>query len=162
MATWADFETAEPELAAAGAALFRAFTVGYLATIRPDGSPRIHPVTVTLHEGGLFVNAQAGSYKAADLERDGRFALHSFPRAWTDDSWDDEEFLVVGRVRLVEDVERRAAVRAVHTDAIAEDDRLFELLPDRAFHKSRPEGRLRHRTWRDPEPSSSSSSSGTS
>jgi Pyridoxamine 5'-phosphate oxidase len=151
VATWADLETADPELAAAGAALFRAFTVGYLATIRPDGSPRIHPVTVTLHDGGLFVNAQAGTFKAADLERDGRFALHSFPRAWTADSWDDEDFQVAGRVRLVEGAERRAAVRAVHNDAIAEDDRLFELLPERAFHKSRPEGQLSHRTWRDPE-----------
>jgi hypothetical protein len=149
VATWAELATADPALAAAGEDLFRAFTVGYLATIRPDGSPRIHPVTVTIHDGGLFVNAQSGSYKAADLERDGRFALHSFPRAWTDSSWDDEEFLVVGRVTPVAAGARREAVRAVHNDAMADDDRLFELLPERAFHKSRGGGEVRHRTWRE-------------
>ena len=91
MASWGELASAEPELAAAGESLLRAFTIGYLATLRADGSPRVHPVTVTLHDGGLYVFPIGGSAKAADLARDPRYALHSFPRAWSDEAWDDEE-----------------------------------------------------------------------
>jgi hypothetical protein len=151
MATWAEFAAGAPAIAAAGEDLLRAFTVGYLATVRPDGSPRIHPVTVTLHDGGLFVNALAGTLKAADLDRDGRYALHSFPRPWSKAGWDDEELMLAGRARLVTEPMRRAAVIAVHNDAVAQDDLLFELHIERAFHKARPGGVLRHETWRERE-----------
>ena len=144
---WSGLAAAEPELADAGAALFRAFTVGYLATLRPDGSPRIHPVTVTLHDGGLYVFTLAGSRKGEDLARDPRYALHSFPRAWSDAGWDDEEFAVGGRAAEVIDAERRAAIAAVHNDSVADGDRLFELHPERAFHKSRAAGAVVHRSW---------------
>jgi hypothetical protein len=152
MARWADMAAARPDLAKAGEALFRAFTVGYLATLRQDGAPRIHPVTVTLHEGGLYICAVAGKAKAADLSRDGRYALHRFPRFPTEQAWDDEEFTVAGVARRVEDRGVRESVLAVHNDTVAEDDALFELHPERAFHKWRPAGALRHETWRDRAP----------
>jgi hypothetical protein len=46
MATWAEFEGAEPEMAAAGWRLLSqpGFGFGYLATVRRDGEPRIHPI----------------------------------------------------------------------------------------------------------------------
>jgi hypothetical protein len=135
-------------MAEAGERLFRAFTVGYLATLRADGAPRIHPVTVTLHDGGLFIVAVAGTAKAADLRRDPRFALHSFPRLPTEDSWDDEEFTVAGTARRVEDRSVRDAVLTVHNDSVADDDPLFELRPERVFHKVRRDGSLQHETWK--------------
>jgi hypothetical protein len=149
MAPWAELARQAPDLAAAGESLFRAFTIGYLATLRADGSPRIHPVTITLHDGGLFAFPIAGSAKAADLARDPRYALHSFPRAWSDEGWDDEELTISGRALLVKDVARRAAVVAAHNDSVGADDPLYELLIERVFHKSRDGGRVQHATWRD-------------
>jgi Pyridoxamine 5'-phosphate oxidase len=146
---WSAFAAAAPELAAAGESLFGAFTVAYLATLRRDGAPRIHPVTVTLYDGGLYMFALAGSYKAADLVRDPRFALHSFPRAWSDLGWDDEELAVSGRANPVDGADHRASVAIAHNDAVGDGDRLFELSVERAFHKRRDAGVLRHESWRE-------------
>lgn len=138
-------------MAVAGEALFRAFTIAYLATVRPDGSPRAHPVTVTLHGGGLFVSAAAGTRKAYDLRRDGRFALHAFPRFPDPSGRQDEEFMVGGRAEEVVDDATRAAVLAGLSDTVAPDDPLWRLMLDRAMHKHRVEGRLVTDRWR-PEP----------
>lgn len=146
---WAAFAAAAPELAAAGESLFRAFTVGYLATLRRDGAPRIHPVSVTLHDGGLYLFALAGSHKAADLARDPRCALHSFPRAWSDLGWNDEELAISGRASAVDAPAARAMVAAAHNDAVGDGDRLFELSVERAFHKWREAGELRQVSWRE-------------
>jgi hypothetical protein len=145
--TWAAFATEAPALAAAGERLLRAFTVGYLATVRDDGAPRVHPVTVTLHDGGLYVFVLAGSPKLRDLLETGHFALHSFPTLPADDAWDDEEFMIGGRARLVDDGQERAAVEAVHNDDVAPADRLFELRVERANHKTRDHGRAVATTW---------------
>ena len=92
MATWAQLETAAPELAEAGRALFYQFGNGlaFLATVRWDGGPRLHPICVVVAEGGLF-GFILPSPKRVDLARDGRYALHSFPPEATDD-----EFYVTG------------------------------------------------------------------
>ncbi|HEY7591246.1 MAG TPA: GNAT family N-acetyltransferase [Candidatus Limnocylindrales bacterium] len=148
MRRWSELAADRPDLAAAGEALFRAFTVGYLATIRPDGSPRVHPVTVTLHEGGLYVSTVAGTRKAYDLRRDGRFALHAFPRLPDDTGWNDEEFMVGGRAEEVADRDERAAVLSVHNDTVAAEDPLWHLLLDRAMHKHRVDGRAVIDRWR--------------
>jgi hypothetical protein len=50
---WPDFAREAPEIAERGGALLRDFTLGYLATLRRDGSPRVHPVTVTIADTGL-------------------------------------------------------------------------------------------------------------
>jgi hypothetical protein len=97
---WSSMAEEAPALAAAGERLFRAFTIGYLATLRRDGAPRIHPVTVTLVGHGLYVSTMRSSRKAADLRRDGRYALHAFPRLQGPDEWEDEEFMVGGRLTI--------------------------------------------------------------
>ena len=45
MATWAEFEGAAPQLAGKGRALQYQYgpRLGYLAIVRPDGGPRVHP-----------------------------------------------------------------------------------------------------------------------
>ncbi len=108
MATWAAFEEAAPELAARGRALFEEKVLAYLATVRADGGPRVHPVVPILSQGRLFVSVNGDSPKRRDLEREGRYALHALPGD------DDEEFYITGAVRREDD----ATVRSqAHEDA---------------------------------------------
>ena len=55
MASWAEFEMAAPELSDEGKRLFYQFGVGlgFLATIREDGGPRLHPVCPVIAADGL-------------------------------------------------------------------------------------------------------------
>ena len=93
MATWDEFETAAPELAAAGHRLLTQFGPGlaFLATIRASGAPRLHPICPVVVDGELWAFIITASPKCADLRRDGRYALHSFPPEEVDD-----EFVVSG------------------------------------------------------------------
>ncbi len=108
----------------------------------------MHPVTVTLHAGGLYVSTVVGTRKAYDLRRDGRFALHAFPRFPDESGWHDEEFMVGGRAEEVVDDATRAAVLAVHNDTARPEDPLWHLLLDRAMHRHRVEGRAVIDRWR--------------
>ena len=139
----------EPELAAAAETLFRAFTLAYLATVRADGGPRVHPVTISVHDGGLYVFLVHGTPKGADLLRDPRYALHSFPSlpARTLDSYVDDEIVIAGTAEPIEDPERRAEVAAVHNDTVHDRDLLFELRLDRVQHKTRYGGSAVYRRW---------------
>lgn len=49
--------------------------LGFLATTRPDGGPRVHPICPIL-AGNLYAFIVPGP-KLADLRRDPRYALHS-------------------------------------------------------------------------------------
>ena len=86
MATWAEFSAAEPLLATAIRTLLCQYGpgMGYLATIRPDGGPRVHPVMPVITDAGLYCFILP-SPKRHDLDRDGRYALHSFPAEDTSD-----------------------------------------------------------------------------
>jgi hypothetical protein len=77
MASWSDFETAAPELAARAKALFDAHKHKTMATLRKDGSPRISGTETDFRDGELFIGSMWQAVKARDLQRDGRFALHS-------------------------------------------------------------------------------------
>jgi hypothetical protein len=70
---WADFEAAAPEMAAAGRGLLYQHGIGlaYLATIRPNGGPRLHPFCPILAVGGLWGFINHRSPKGRDLLRDG-------------------------------------------------------------------------------------------
>jgi len=76
MATWAEFERAEPELAAFGRERLDG-TVCFQATLRSDGSPRVHPVEPWIATGLLLVRFRARSPKVREVARDARYALHS-------------------------------------------------------------------------------------
>ena len=108
MATWTAFEQASPEMAAAGRKLLYQFGVplGYLATVRKDGGPRVHPICPVQIEGRLY-GLIGPSPKQRDLRRDGRFALHTFPAVDRDD-----EFYLTGRVIVREDPSLAERVRA--------------------------------------------------
>ncbi len=132
-ATWAEFTAASPELSAAGQRLLRPTGdgVAFLATVRRDGGPRVHPVMPVLAGSGLFVFVVNLSYKYRDLLRDRRYALHSSPSV--DGS---EEFYLTGPALEVPDVEVRSAVTAASGGRLGhnEFEVLFELRVERALH----------------------------
>lgn len=111
MATWADFERAAPDLAAFGAERLDR-RICFHATLRPDGSPRVHPIEPWIAAGLLMVRFRARSPKVPEVGRDGRSALHS-PM----DNPDGEggEFLVHGWLERVSD--RHPAARPYAEDA---------------------------------------------
>jgi Pyridoxamine 5'-phosphate oxidase len=128
MKRWGELAAERPELAEVGRAMIYQFRVGlgYLATIRKDGGPRVHPVCPVIANGGLYVFIGNHSPKRYDLLRDGRFALHSFPNPEVDD-----EFTVSGRARRIDDAAVRQIVYDAYTatGATTSDDTLFELWP---------------------------------
>ena len=90
MARWQDLVDAEPAFAEEVRARFDAQKHKLLATLRKDGSPRISGIETTFAEGDLWLGMMPGSRKAQDLQRDGRFALHTSsvdPSEGDESSW---------------------------------------------------------------------------
>ena len=133
-AAWADFEANAPDLAAeAGALLHHGGGVGgFLSTVRGDAPPRIHPVSVAIVAGGLYVFVLA-SAKRTDLELDGRFALHAHL-----DPGVPRELSLRGRARRVDDEAVRAAAIAVWPFEVDDSYTLFELRLERVIVGRRP------------------------
>src|SRR3954466_2547464 len=128
MASWSDFVAAEPTLAAGIRALLQQYGpgMGYLATARADGSPRIHPVSPVITEEGLYCFV-VNSPKRRDLDRDGRYALHSYPP----EENDDEAYLTGHAIRVHD--QRVISDLADALRASPEVDwRLYELLIETA------------------------------
>jgi hypothetical protein len=129
MASWSEFAAAEPGLAASIHALVHQYGQGqgYLATVRADGGPRVHPVSPFITRDGLFCFV-IDSPKRRDLERDGRYALHSFPPETTDD-----EAYISGEARAVTDRDRVQRYAAELRAEPGVDWRLFEFTVDIAM-----------------------------
>ncbi|MGA7870990.1 MAG: hypothetical protein WCA22_08825 [Candidatus Binatus sp.] len=143
MATWSELENDAPDIAAAGKQLLYQFGVGlaFLATLRKDGAPRLHPICPTIVGGHLY--ALIGpSPKRADLRRDGRYALHTFPPVNVDD-----EFLLMGRAMFIDS---GAIADKVRTDCVdrgmtsTHDDLPFEFGIESVMHAKYPGG---HGSW---------------
>ncbi|WP_422630429.1 pyridoxamine 5'-phosphate oxidase family protein [Rhodococcus sp. (in: high G+C Gram-positive bacteria)] len=79
LASWEQFRTEAPALAESIAARWAAHRHHVLATLRRDGSPRISGTEVEIVDGRLVIGSMPGALKARDLQRDGRYALHSNP-----------------------------------------------------------------------------------
>ena len=73
---WAEFERAQPRLAAVGQQRLVDPGVLLVATIRADGTPRLSPVEPVLMDGGLWLSMLWDSAKARDLARDPRILVH--------------------------------------------------------------------------------------
>jgi Pyridoxamine 5'-phosphate oxidase len=141
---WRALVDGEPDLARLAAARLTG-GVAYLATTARDGSPRVHPVTPIVSSESLFVFMEPTSPKGHDLQRDGRFALHS---AVDDAQGTGGEFLIRGRARLVQHADERARAAAASLYEPAERYVLFELLPDELQATDYPQGAARTRRWR--------------
>jgi hypothetical protein len=77
MASWSEFAAAAPALAERVKERFDAHKHKTLATLRKDGSPRISGTECQFQDGELFIGSMWKAVKALDLQRDGRYALHS-------------------------------------------------------------------------------------
>lgn len=127
--SWQNLEEGNPELAEFGVQRF-ASEVAYLATVRKDGSPRVHPVTPIIGQGRLFVFMEPTSPKGHDLRRDARYAMHC---SVSDSSGGQGEFFISGGAQLVDDPELRT-LAAQHASYEAADRYiLFELSVESAF-----------------------------
>jgi hypothetical protein len=129
VATWADFERAAPDMATEGRRLLyaREHGSGLLATVRGDDPPRIHPISVGIVDGRLYAFILK-SAKRVDLERDGRYALHTHQEAG-----DPDEFSVRGRATLIADESVRAATGGSWFFEVDETYYLFEFSIDSAI-----------------------------
>jgi Pyridoxamine 5'-phosphate oxidase len=148
VATWAEFESASPQLADLGRRLLMrtGSGEGVLATVRDGGLPRINPVAIDIVDGRLLTFVVATSAKAADLRADGRYALHTHV-----DLDAPDEFGVRGRGRFVDDEAlRRSAVETWAFDASSGYD-LVELDIEHALagrRSNRDEWPPRYTSWR--------------
>jgi hypothetical protein len=109
MITWTELERQQPALADAGRGQLYWVGLGlaFLATVRADGGPRVHPVCPVVSSAGLHLLVKAGP-KRQDLRRDGRYALHSETRP---PPRQDDGFAITGRAKEVTDPAVRRAVR---------------------------------------------------
>jgi len=154
MASWGELAAARPEMEERARDLFLIEQpdapgpagLGYLATIRADGGPRVHPVSPAVLDGRLYVYVLLSSPKLGDLRRDGRYALHSWPKPFEDDGFNDEEFYVTGRATPVGDAGLHQRISAAVGDK-PESGASFELDIERAMHKARVGG-LGYTVWR--------------
>ena len=123
MASWAAFEGLEPELAGRGREILYHFGValGYLATIRRDGGPRVHPFCPILHDRGLY-GLIGPSPKQRDLIRDARCAIHSFPLPDRDD-----EFFLTCRAFPRTDLDLEQRVRRTYLETGGGSDGIEQL-----------------------------------
>lgn len=148
MATWGEFAAAAPDIAEAGRQLiYRADRgSGLLSTVRGDGLPRIHPISVAIREGRL-VAVLLPSAKTTDLLEDGRYALHA-----THDPAVPSEFVVRGRALVIDDEATRTRFTSTWYFDVAPEERLFEFLIEHAIlgeRGSASDWPPRYRSWRD-------------
>ena len=122
MATWAEFADAAPEVAAVASRLWpgitavdrggeppadgNVFAIAYLATVRADGGPRVHPFCPIVASGRLFAAIPLSSPKGWDLRRDARCVIHALPGP------DDDELCIRARAAEVTEDAVRTLVRA--------------------------------------------------
>jgi hypothetical protein len=113
LAKWQQFEQEAPDMALTGKGLWEQHVLAYLATVRADGSPRVHPVIPVLADGSVFVAIAEASPKWRDVRRDPRCVLHSLP------GQRDDEFVLRCRAREAagsRDVVRQSAHHVIHDD----------------------------------------------
>jgi Pyridoxamine 5'-phosphate oxidase len=154
MKSWSEFSTEEPELAEIGRnLLFRSrahIGCAFLATLRKDGAPRLHPVSLVYYKQRLYVLISPTSPKCADLKRDGRYAIQAYP---SPNDAENEEFYLSGRAECIRDLTIHQALiteTKIHAD---ESEVLFELKLDRLMYTrlvnlGTPDEHPLHRMWR--------------
>lgn len=119
MASWARFAAELPHVAQTGQRILAKYGVAYLATVRVDGAPRVHPVSPVIRDGKLFVGIIGSSPKRRDLDRDGRFVLHALPGP------KNAELCIRGTVRRFSDDETKELLAKRHEMGDEATDTVF-------------------------------------
>jgi uncharacterized pyridoxamine 5'-phosphate oxidase family protein len=142
--SWSKLESQSPEIAEFGKTRLHN-KVAYLATIRKDGAPRVHPFTPIIGEGHFFVFMEPTSPKGYDLRRDARYAVHC---SVTDNSGESGEVVVTGKARFIEDSELRALAIKVCPYQYAERYILFEFDVESVMTTEYPDGQPVRKHWK--------------
>lgn len=137
MLTWADLETAAPEITARGRDLLERFQFAFVGTLTRNGSPRVNPCEAYVIDGHLLLNMMPRSLKALDLLRDPRIYLHT---PVTSKEGTEGEFKLAGRAPELEDEGLRQKLDDLFWQMIewrpAPDSHYFEVLAERvAYHR---------------------------
>jgi len=131
---WPEFKLAAPELAEAGEKLLLQLRPGvgraFIATLRKDGAPRLHPISVVHARGCLYVIIPQSSPKCADLLRDGRYALQAFPPPAGEPGG---EFYLAGVAERIQDPAINREIDLETGVQVEVGEELFELLVERAM-----------------------------
>ncbi len=134
MKSWPEFKGAAPELAAAGEKLLLRkrphLGWAFIATLRKDGAPRLHPISVVKAQDRLYVIIPRSSPKCADLLCDGRYALQAFPPP---EGEPGGELYLAGVVERNQDAGVCQAIEAETGVRVEAGEVLFELLLERAM-----------------------------
>lgn len=129
MVTWNEFASAAPHMAERGHRQL-SIPLAYMATVREDGSPRLHPLSPIFADGRLFVAIEATAPRRFDLQRDRRYSLHALPPMLGPD-YDEFEFNVTGRAQRVDHPDTLSIIteaeRARGRPGPNDDDWVFEL-----------------------------------
>jgi hypothetical protein len=142
--SWNDLENTVPELAAFCRQRFET-GVAYLATVRKDGSPRVHPVTPIVGQEYLFLFMEPTSPKGHDLRRDGRYALHS---AVSDQNGTSGEVIIMGSATFIDDPAKRSLASRLASYTPADRYILFELSIESAVSTIYKDGNPVRQRWR--------------
>jgi hypothetical protein len=136
--TWAELETAAPDITARGRELLERFRFVFVGTLTKDGSPRVNPCEAYVIDGHLLLNMMPRSLKALDLLRDPRIYVHT--PVTSKEASESGEFKLAGSAPVLEDVELRRKLDDLFWQMIqwrpASDSHYFEVLAERiAYHK---------------------------
>jgi hypothetical protein len=99
VATWAEFANAEPNLAAFARTRIEGRIV-YQATLRPDGGPRVHPVSPRSPPGSSAFLSVTRARRSARWRTTARYALHAAQR-WEDHAGGYGEFSAPGSLEQI-------------------------------------------------------------
>ncbi len=144
MLSWGELQLAAPDIAEFGRQRLDG-KVAYLATLRGNGDPRVHPVTAFLSTTRCFIFAEPESSKVRDLSRNSKFHLHC---AMSDSSGSSGEFQMSGSVVEVRESGFRAEAEANCPFRPSVRSILYELKLHEAVATSYRGGRPDRRRWR--------------
>lgn len=104
VASWREFEAAEPAFCGRVRQLLTARKHLTMATLRKQGAPRISGIEIQIEDGELRIGSMSNSVKGRDLLRDARIAIHgptSDPPEGDSKGWSGEA-KIAGTAREVE------------------------------------------------------------
>ncbi|MFT7688005.1 MAG: hypothetical protein ACI9FB_003363 [Candidatus Azotimanducaceae bacterium] len=142
--SWRVFSEQAPEIAEFGLSRIDG-KVCYLATIRENDLPRIHPVTALVGDGRCFIFAQPDSSKVRDFQGNSRFNLHC---SMSDSSGSSGEFQFSGSAVLNEEKADRALAESICSYRPSGSFLLFELRVSEATSNCFRGGRPHRKKWR--------------
>ena len=139
-----------PDIAVPIEGRLRSAGLALLGTVRVDGSPRVSPVEITFHEGGLLVGMMPASRKLADVRRDPRVCLLTALANTADLGGEGK---LSGQLRTVAPQEAAAVLRVAASaggfdvEALG-DAPVFELVVEEASWQYVADDTFHSRSWR--------------